>query len=221
MKNCFRKWSKLGVSFSSTRPAGPSACVSRYISAIVIIFYEQPDDQAPCRPETGKQRVRSQISPPCPRPCPSPLCSLSLIFNSRRSYWHRRMMKLKSALGHLPEHEAERVKSRRLNDAQKAATEQQRARLRSTSINPSSQVNYDQSRKRPAQSELPRPRTRPRRDDLELPKRLAAIRERLWHPHIDRYDDAGWSQFHKRNVAALKPLYQRSTIPHRLIARAC
>ena len=130
-------------------------------------------------------------------------------------------MRAKSGLAHLPEHEAERLHNRTLNDALKAATEEQRSRLRPTSINPSNQVHYDQQRKRPAPEQLARPRAKRRRADVKLPSRLAAIRTLLKHRTMDRYDVEAWDKFLKKNVAALKPVYPRSTASNCAFARPC
>lgn len=137
----------------------------------------------------------------------------------RHSYQRKHSMQIKSALAHLPAAEKKRVESMRAHLRQNTAIEQQRGRLRSSSINKSEVVNYAQIAAPRSPPHEAGPQAKRRKTVPSPSDRLLALRDRLLQHKPNRYDHVRWMNYKNISIKKLSPYYPNSTTPKLLILR--
>lgn len=122
------------------------------------------------------------------------------------------MMQLKSRLAHSPEAEKKRLETRHKMLVENTATEAQRSRLRSTSINLSDRVQYDQSEQLGTSQQVASPPTKKRRIETNKPDRLLLLANRLHIGRPNRYNHKEWLLYKNVSIKTLQPSYPNSAV---------
>lgn len=122
-------------------------------------------------------------------------------------------MQLKSKLAHLPKAEEKRLESLHEHLVENSATEAQRDRLRSSSINVSDRVKYDQMDRKETTQRVEGPPTKKRRVDADPAHRLKTLKEVMKKQRPNRYDYERWLLYKTSSIETLRPYYPNSTCP--------
>ena len=119
-------------------------------------------------------------------------------------------MKALSKLGHTPEATKAHTETMRKNIAEHAAIDAQRDRLRTSSIVPSMQVQFDNIARPPPTPSSAQPAAKRRRLDRTFTSRLDALQDRFAKRRPTRFAFNEWRDFKLESIRLLQPYYEHS-----------